>query len=275
MMDARIVAVIACYNRRENTLQCLECYRSAALAADIQPAVVLLDDGSSDGTSKAVKELFPWVNILVGGGSLYWNGGMRVAFQAAINHGYDYYLWLNDDTNIVADALMRLLTIAEENDSCLTVGSLQDPITKALTYGGVRQVSKIRPLKFVAIEPDEGESIECDTFNGNCVLIPKNVVLKVGNLSADFTHGIGDYDYGLRAKKQGVKSIVAPGFYGECSRNPLPPCFDKRNAIVQRLKTLHSPKGVPPVEWMLFARRHAPYVWPLYLLKLYMRVIFP
>jgi hypothetical protein len=39
---------------------------------------------SSDGTSEAVCEAFPQASILRGQGSLFWNGGMRVAFEAAM-----------------------------------------------------------------------------------------------------------------------------------------------------------------------------------------------
>lgn len=202
-MGEKIVAILTCYNRRENTIRCLEAYQHASNEAKIHPAVVLVDDGSDDRTSEAVKELFPWVEVIAGSGSLYWNGGMRVAFQDAIDCKYGYYLWLNDDTILSADALRRLLTVAEGNESCLIVGSVQDPFSGTHTYGGIRQVSKNWPLKFIAIESNEKESIVCDTFNGNCVLIPKNIALQVGNLSADSTHGIGDFDYGLRAKKWG------------------------------------------------------------------------
>ena len=60
--------------------------------------VYLVDDGSTDGTSEAVKKNFPQVNIIKGDGTLFWNGGMRVAFSKAMESEHDYYLWLNDDT---------------------------------------------------------------------------------------------------------------------------------------------------------------------------------
>jgi GT2 family glycosyltransferase len=274
-MSLKVIAILACHNRREETIQCLDSYKAAALMAGISPAAVLMDDGSTDGTSEAIAELFPWVEIIVSDGSLYWNGGMRVVFGRAMEIGADYYLWLNDDTTLIADALQRLLAIAEKRPLCLLVGSVQDPETKARTYGGLQKVSKLRPLKLNAIEPDKRDVRRCDTFNGNCVLIPKCVVDQVGNLSEEFTHAIGDVDYGLRAKKLGFDSLVAPGFYGKCFRNPPPACFDKRNNLFHRIKILNSPKGLPPIEWMVYTRRHAPYVWPLYILKLYIRLVFP
>jgi len=268
-----LAVIVTCHNRKNVTIKCLEKISSQQIYRDVD--VVLVDDGSTDGTSEEIIRTFPNVRIIAGNGKLYWNGGMRKAFQAARDHGYDYYLWLNDDTILFEDALMRLLANSENYKSSIVVGSVLDPTTKEHAYGGLCQTSKLQPLKFTVVKPDEKNNNECDTFNGNCVLIPKIVVEQVGNLSEKFTHGMGDFDYGLRAKRLGIKSIVAPGYYGYCSKNSLPVCFDKSNNLFCRIRSLHTPKGLPPLEWMIFARRHAPYLWPFYIMKLYKRVIFP
>jgi GT2 family glycosyltransferase len=72
-----------------------------------------VDDGSTDDTATAVSQRFPQVKILQGTGSLFWNGGMRIAFAQALQHDYDYYLWLNDDTVLYPNALETLLTTAQ------------------------------------------------------------------------------------------------------------------------------------------------------------------
>lgn len=59
------------------------------------------------------------------------------------------------------------------------------------TYSGHNKNGLITP---------NGNLQPCDTFNGNCVLIPRYVFLKVGNLDWKFRHAIGDLDYGYRAK---------------------------------------------------------------------------
>jgi GT2 family glycosyltransferase len=245
------------------------------LGQNVEKDTFLVDDGSTDGTSLAVRRRFPDVKLISGDGSLFWNGGMRLAFQEAINHGYDYYLWLNDDTILYPKALNGLLNIASKHAFCLIVGSVCDPDTNTRTYGGVRCASKFLPLRFKPVMPDKNKPLTCETFNGNCVLIPKDATDRIGNLSPDFTHGMGDFDYGLRATKAGLCILVAPGYYGICTYNPASVHFDKNQPIWRRLKVLHSPKGLPPREWMLFSRRHAPYIWPLYWLKLYLRVFFP
>ena len=104
----RVAALLAAYNRRDLTLACLR-----SLQAQQLPGVTLdlfvLDDASSDGTSEQIAEQFPEVTLLHGNGQLYWNGGMRRAFAAAMAGDYDYYLWMNDDTDLDDGALAVLL----------------------------------------------------------------------------------------------------------------------------------------------------------------------
>ena len=108
MGSTRVAALIAAHNRRDLTLACLR-----SLDAQRVPGVTVdafvLDDGSSDGTSEAIAEQFPEVTVLHGDGELYWGGGMRQAFAAAIAGDYDHYLWLNDDVYLDDGALAVLL----------------------------------------------------------------------------------------------------------------------------------------------------------------------
>ena len=104
----RVAAVMAAYNRRELTLACLRSLEAQQVPG-VEQDVFVLDDASSDGTSQAIAEQFPQVNVLRGDGHLYWNGGMRRAFGAAIERDYDHYLWMNDDTRLDDGALAVLL----------------------------------------------------------------------------------------------------------------------------------------------------------------------
>ena len=100
----RIAVLMACHNRVETTLCCLE-RLFTNIVADLD--VWLVDDGSSDGTGARVKERFPSVNVIRGTGSLYWARGMRLAWERAVesHEHYDYFLWLNDDVVLRSDGI--------------------------------------------------------------------------------------------------------------------------------------------------------------------------
>ena len=273
----RLAVLITCYNRRETTLHCMRALYDQELHEGVRFEIYLVDDGCTDGTGDAVRSRFIDVKILKGDGSLYWCGGMRFAWAEAMKEDYDYYLWLNDDTLLLPGAIQTLLSTAQEvrekeGREGIIVGSTCDPDTGKQTYGGVRRIDKT--LGFRLIEPTDKPQC-CDTMNGNCVLVPNAVARVTGNLSGRFTHAIGDMDYGLRAGKDGFSCWIAPGYVGECRKNPPPDWTNPETPLRERLKNLHDPKGLPPGEWIEFAKRHAGFWWPLYAMKLWLRVLFP
>ncbi len=269
-----LAALLTCYNRRPKTLACLEALAQQKSIESIQTDVYLVDDGCTDGTGAAVRERYPQVNVLQGDGSLYWCGGMRMAFAAAMSHDYDYYLWLNDDTVLAPEAMATLLSTAAEvcrhdGQNGIIVGSCRDPETGKHSYGGR---SRTNPEGFIT--PGE-QPQPCDLMNGNIVLIPREVAVVVGNISPQFRQSSGDEDYGLRAVQQGFQTWLAPGFLGWCAVNPRPRWTDPTVPLRERWRGLHDPKGQPPYEIYVFARRHHGRLWFMDLVKLYLRVLFP
>jgi len=219
--------------------------------------VFLTDDASTDGTAIAIRHNYPEVRILPGTGDLFWNRGMHLAFGEAIRQAFDFYLWLNDDVQLYSSSISKLLDTAMQFESkAVVVGSLRDPRTGKLTYGGVRRSSSWNPLRFRTVQPAQFP-ILVDTMNGNCVLIPRRVVDAIGNLDPIFIHTMGDYDYGLRAKKYGFSIILAPSFFGECARNPVDGSWQDENLPLPKLlKQLTGPKGLPVKSWLIFSLRH-------------------
>ena len=282
----RTAVLITCHNRQPETLACLAALFNQILSTEVTIEVYLVDDGSTDGTREAVQQTYPQVKILPGDGNLFWNGGMRKAFAEAIKQDYDYYLWLNDDTQLYSEALNTLLAtsrqLAEQGKSCsIVVGSAQDPHNGIHTYGGVVQAHWWHPFHFRKLKPTETIQ-RCDTMNGNCVLIPRKVVQLVGNLDPTLSHYAADYDYGLRARKQGCTVWIAPGYTGTCARNPLPNrSLNTNQAWDKQLQKMSQPKGLPlkgatlisVEEWKVFAQRHGGPLWLIYWLLPYRRLI--
>jgi GT2 family glycosyltransferase len=285
MEPSSIAILLTCYNRKQNTLASLAALFNQILPPSVTLDVYLVDDGSTDGTADAVRQAYPQVKIIPGNGSLFWNGGMRVAFSEAVKSDHNYHLWLNDDTLLDPEAVSKLLktssSLAQQGyDRAIVVGSTRDRATGATTYGGMVRKSQWRPLKFSLVEPGEAPK-RCDTINGNCVLIPRTVVELVGNLDPAFSHYIGDFDYGLRSQQQGCTVWIAPGYIGTCSQNQPGSQTDSRVRLDEQLKKMEQPKGLNVkeevlysfAEWKVFAQRHGGLLWPIYWLLPYRRLI--
>jgi GT2 family glycosyltransferase len=271
--ETRIAVIMTCHNRHDTTIACLQ-----FLEQQVDHTVYLVDDGSSDGTSKTVSQDYSAVKLFQGDGNLYWAGGMRKAFEEALKSNYDYYIWLNDDTMLKSGAFGNLLAIhhdlIQQGDSeAIVVGSTQDPITGKPTYGGAMKSKRWYSNKLEFLKPSD-ELQECDTMYGNCVLIPRAVAQKVGNIDEAFVHSLGDIDYGLRARQLGCSIWAAPGFIGTCSQNAVTGSWiDPQLSIFQRLKNVVQVKNFPISPWTAFTKRHSGFFWFFFWCLPYIRAI--
>jgi GT2 family glycosyltransferase len=266
-----IVALMTCHNRRQKTLASIEQYFSCELRSDYSRELVLVDDGSTDGTSDEVRARFPKVTVILGDGNLFWNRGMLVAWKKAIELDPSYVLWLNDDTILDRRALEQLLmtdfSIRQDTGRAgISVGSTHDE-HGLLSYGGARATTPINRLKTRKVFPGE-KPVPVQTMNGNCVLIPKEVFDEIGLLDNVFLHAMGDVDYGFRATKAGIPVWIAPGFCGFCSQGERMrgTYNDTTLSLKKRWRDVTSAKGLPFSSWFTFTRRHAGKLWmPIYL----------
>lgn len=199
-------------------LNCLEalsesiCHCKYGLDFDLY----LTDDGSTDGTADTItKPQYPYpVNILHGNGNLYWNGGMIVAWNAALKHGgYDGYLWLNNDTYLLPSIWNEIVEVDiysyrkyGKHGIYIYIGSTKDLQTGVFTYGGFNFVSKLT-LKDQFIYPD-GNFYTCQCAHGNATYIFHSVVEKIGVFCNQYIHAGGDHDYTYLVYKTGFSLIV-------------------------------------------------------------------
>lgn len=283
----RIAVLITCFNRQPQTLACLRSLMAQRGLSDYRLQVYLLDAGT-DGTSAAVATEFPAVQRIAGHADLYWAGGMRQAWQQALTAAADLYLWLNDDVQLLPDALALLLAdyqqlLAAGEQVGAVVGTMAatgptSPMDHLIaSYGGRRSLSRWFPLKFSAVLQPESAPQRCDFINGNLCLIPAAAVAAIGILSDRYTHSMADYDYGLRLARVGFSLWLASGFHGVCPlHDPAMSVLNKKRPFFARLRSLKRPNvWAPASEWAYFVRCHGGPFWPLLWLKVQLRASCP
>jgi GT2 family glycosyltransferase len=275
----RIAVLVSCFNRKATTLAGLESLFRQKKVEGLSITVFLVDDASTDETAAAVAERFPAVRLLHGNGSLWWVGAMRMAFAAAMAEGYDGYIWWNDDTALMDDALHRLVACALEVEPglgpAIIAGSTCDPETGKRTYGGLYKRSRGLRIEFVPVEPNPNQPVLVDTMNGNFVLIPSSIADVVGNMESRFRHRLADWDYGQRATKVGFRVVLAPGYLGFCKQDSSAKSLkDCSISLAARWKEIMSPRGMHPREWLVYTSRHYGWRWPLYFVSPYMKALF-
>jgi GT2 family glycosyltransferase len=273
----RIAVLITCFNRKKKTVACIDAVLAQS-ARDVTFDFYVTDDASDDGTAELLLSIYPSLRLFRGNGALFWNGGMRLAWQQASQWRHDFYLWLNDDTFLHRDAVQTMLGayargLKLNGRAAIVVGATEDDAGRA-SYGGERQKNRwLFTLTLTMLEPN-GQLQACDTFNGNCVLIPLSVAEALGNLDGGFVHAMGDTDYGLRARRLGVPIWLAPCFVGRCvndsGRGFIP--IGERTSLAAQWKNMFAPKALPWRPWKILCRRHAGVLWPIYWLWPYLKM---
>lgn len=253
-MKKRIAILMTVHNRKDKTLMCLKTLYECILPNEYELDVYIVNDGCTDGTEYAIIQNFPKVIIIQGNGNLFWNRGMRLAWQtAARTYKYDYYIWLNDDVILFENAISEILKCSKlkDNEAIISGSTCATNDIETITYGGrIRRVGIVKP---------NGEMQNCDCCNGQICLIPKAVYDKMGINDPIFHHGFGDWDYGFRAKKKGFEIIVAPNVSGYCDINTndsSPRFLNPDISVLNRFKILYSPLGKNPLQFFIYTYRH-------------------
>lgn len=267
-----LAVLLTVHNRKQKTLECLKHLFSQANPELYNMDVYLTDDGSTDGSKITISKQFPTVSIINGDGTLFWNRGMIKSWnEAAKAKQYDFYLWLNNDVCIKKNAINILLeTSGKYKNKAIIVGSTYSGKDNSkITYGGRDKRGK---LLFVNGKPEI-----CYCFNGNLVLVPAYVYNIIGTNDPVFHHFLGDFDYGLRATKLGIQSIVAPVILGCCDEHEgLPVWCNPQKSFKQRWNMFRSPLGNDPNEFFIFEKRHhGLFMACFHYFTNHLRVIFP
>lgn len=254
----RIAVLMTCFNRVKTTLECLERLFAQEIPEEYQLDVWLVDDASPDETGRHVKEAFPMVNVVEGLGNLFWCKGMRLAWdKAAEANDYDFYLWLNDDTHLVPNAIA---TAIADYDKIVALGMPESVVygtftaeanTDFISYG-CRKVSESE------IVAPTGEPIEIDgDTTGNFVLISRSAYQKAGKMYGGYSHGFADFDYGLTLGEKGCHKFIASKILGWCKPNyGITESKLRDMSLWKRIKLLWSPKGYNIHDAFIYRLRH-------------------
>lgn len=209
--------VIPVHNRRETTLRGLAHLRE--LGALAWARVLVVDDGSTDGTADAVRAGFPEVEIVPGDGNLWWGGATALGSTRALATGARIVFWLNDDCLPRPGTLERLAAVVRARDAVAVsqVYTPHGPICGGYHRTATGLTNRVCP---------PGAESPCDAYAGNCVGLPRAALAGAANVdAAALPHLFADLDHGLRAVRAGRPRAVvlgdAPSDSSEGDRRPL------------------------------------------------------
>ena len=221
----RVEIVAPVHNRRDITLQCLRSL--AKIESDgLDVHVVIVDDGSTDGTSEAIRDEFPSVEVVAGDGNLWFTEGTNVGIRAALKHDPKYILTINEDAVFDADFMRYMVETAEKNVRSV-IGSL------LLLWDTPHRLFQVAPVwdtwmggwrhwyhQTVWTIPDRPWKV--GVIVGNCVLIPTAAIREAGLMDSKHYPNFGDAEYTPRLKRLGWRLLIDPRARVFCQPNNIP-----------------------------------------------------
>jgi GT2 family glycosyltransferase len=209
--------IIPVHNRKQTTLTCLNHLQQQG---DLNCySVVVVDDGSTDGTASAIAKRFPQVKVLSGDGNLWWTGAIRKGMEYACKQGAEFLFWLNDDCLPQPGAIAYLLSICKTSPKTIIGGQAIDPDTLLPSYGGVIS----RTFKIEQTNAKTHQLLECDGLNGNLVCMPSSVIEAIGYPDQSrFPHYHADTIYTHFAKQNGYRLLLCGDAIALCKNDHTP-----------------------------------------------------
>jgi GT2 family glycosyltransferase len=217
----KVALLIPIFNNLGFTKDCLRKLDELLQGKDLvhlEYSKIVIDDGSTDGSSEWIKANFPDVIVLHGDGNLWWSGGINMGAAFAMEQGdYDYVMLWNNDVQPADDYFSTLDKLHPQLAEDMIIGSKiynmgRDSIV--WSFGG--QFNP-RSGKFYMLgyEQQDGEKysspVGADWLTGMGTLIPLRVIQKIGYWDAvNFPQYYGDSDFTYRAKLAGFELWVYP-----------------------------------------------------------------
>jgi GT2 family glycosyltransferase len=212
-LSANTAIVIVSWNGKDDLLECLA---SLEKLDPPRPRIIVVDNGSSDGTPEAVREIFPGAELVLLPENLGFAGGNNRGIERALDGGAEYVCLLNNDTEVDPGFLNALLRAAGEFPRGGVFGSRvlyrsrpetvwSQGISVGKRTGRVYADHYNRPAREVPETPENADGV-----SGAALLLRAETLRQTGLFDEDYFLCFEDLDLCLRGRERGWEVMTVP-----------------------------------------------------------------
>jgi GT2 family glycosyltransferase len=203
----KVIVVILNWNGGSDTTACI----ASVQEMDYQNyQIVVIDNGSVDGSADLIARNYPEIAILRNSENLGYAGGNNVGIRFALEQNADYVWLLNNDTQVRSDALRLLTSRAELADGIGLLSPLIRDYDAPHNIQFTGAVANLRKRHFVTVQSAEDLSrrdVETVLW-GTALLIKADLIRIIGLLDERYFAYQEDIDYSIRSIEAGFKNVL-------------------------------------------------------------------
>lgn len=211
---AGVTIVVLNWNNCDDTLACLESLAAARLDG---ARMLVVDNGSRDGSVDAIRTRFAGVRLVALAENRGFAGGSNAGIRPALEDGADAVLLLNNDTRVLPDFLGPLVQAMNDSSEAAAVTGaimrLDRPDMLDVAYAevrlGERHAVQLRGVNALAGHGfDTRRMVEVAT--GCCLLLRGEALRDVGLFDEAYFAYHEDVDWCFRARRAGWTVLYEP-----------------------------------------------------------------
>jgi len=235
--DEKISAIIPTYNRRDALRECI---KSLLQQTKVPDEIIVVDDGSNDGTDQMIRNEFPFVKLITHAR----NKGAYAAFNTGIrNAKYEYIAMLDNDVTLPKKWIKNMLNeIKKENELAVVSG------------------------RHVPANQKNGEmmpSYYTCTINEGACIARKSALYKAGLYPEEFFIYAGGVDLAARLLNRGYKLRRCPSIIS----------YHKDHRMPSKMKIYYYTRNKLWYIWKYFDFRYIVYLIPFHLFEYLVKAI--
>jgi GT2 family glycosyltransferase len=204
-----IWTVIVNWKCAEETCACLE-----SLTQAVAPStVIVIDNGSADGSVETIRARFPHVTLLSMSANLGFARAANIGIAHALGRGAGGILLLNNDTTVAPDTVQRLAEALASSDRIGVLSAkiyLADQPGRLWSVGGVYRDGNAIDMGTGELDHGQYDKARLDFVYGCAMLLSARLLYAIGGFDERFFMYYEDVDLCLRARTAGYEVALVP-----------------------------------------------------------------
>jgi len=223
--DPRVAAIVVNHNGRADLPACLDALRAQTPA----PAIVVVDNASTDGSDRWLEAEAPDVQLIRAGANLGFAAGVNLGIRQVFSGGADLVWLVNPDTEARPGCLQDLVDVLDAHPE---IGAASPRIVypegdRVWFAGGQIDFEAMQTRHLDTVEAFEALPPEQRFLTGCALLIRRSTLEKVGLLDERYFLYAEDADFSLRTSlcEIGLAVVASADLVHRVGSEPAPGAF--------------------------------------------------